>query len=62
MFTAMVLVLTAVLGFANTGTIHTIDAFPIAITTNKTTNLIFPYEIQSVDRVAGRCWCKRPKG
>lgn len=61
-FTGMVLVLSAMLSFAGTGTIHTIDAFPIAITTNKTTNLIFPYEIRSVDRGSREVLVQKAKG
>ncbi|WP_268224945.1 conjugative transposon protein TraN [Sinomicrobium oceani] len=61
-YIGMALVLSSLLGFANTGTIHTIDAFPIAITTNKTTNLIFPYEIQSVDRGSQEVLVQKAKG
>ncbi|WP_268223486.1 conjugative transposon protein TraN [Sinomicrobium oceani] len=62
-FTGMALVLSSLLGLANTpGTIHTIEAFPIAITTNKTTNLIFPYEIRSVDRGSREVLVQKVKG
>lgn len=44
------------------GTVHTIESFPIAITNNKTTNLIFPYTIRSVDRGSREVLVQKARG
>lgn len=50
-------------GFAlGHGTVETIESYPITITTHKTTNLIFPYEIQSVDRGSLEVLVQKAKG
>ncbi|MBC9795353.1 conjugative transposon protein TraN [Sinomicrobium weinanense] len=62
-FTALVLIFTAFLSYAESiGIIHTIESFPIAITDNKTTNLIFPYDIRSVDRGSKEVLVQKAKG
>jgi conjugative transposon TraN protein len=39
-----------------------IEPYPLKITTNKTTNLIFPYAIKSVDRGSGDVLAQKAKG
>src|SRR5690606_35840587 len=61
--TGILLILTAFLSYADPmGTIHTIESFPIAITSNKTTNLIFPYDIRSVDRGSKEVLVQKARG
>lgn len=50
-------------GFASGyGTVETIKSYPITITTHKTTNLIFPYGIRSVDRGSREVLVQKAKG
>ncbi|WP_268225182.1 MULTISPECIES: conjugative transposon protein TraN [Flavobacteriaceae] len=42
--------------------VRTIEAFPVSISTNKTTNLIFPYAIRSVDRGSRDALVQKAKG
>ncbi|MBV5348065.1 conjugative transposon protein TraN, partial [bacterium] len=51
--TGIFLFLTSISAFsqnANPVNTSTIEAYPLAITLNKTTSLVFPYAIKSVDR------------
>ncbi|SFB79507.1 Bacteroides conjugative transposon TraN protein [Flagellimonas taeanensis] len=47
---------------ADLETVRTIEAFPVAISTNKTTNLIFPYAIKSVDRGSRDALVQKARG
>lgn len=50
-------------GFAlHYGRVETIKPYPLTITTNKTTNLIFPYNIRSVDRGSREVLVQKAKG
>ena len=47
---------------ADLETVRTIEAFPVAISTHKTTNLIFPYAIRSVDRGSRDALVQKARG
>src|SRR6478752_7349302 len=59
---AMMLLLFALKSFAQSGNYSYIPSTHLAITYNKTTNLIFPFSVQCIDRGSKDILVQQPKG